>query len=158
MDTVVSGFSGVGRVFSYVGLVFGILAGIALIAGGSYVLSNDNYVSVTAKVVTPSPLPTVVYTYEGQQYNSILYNTQNGIFYTPLQSINVFIRSSDPGTAYAQPQPKTLGIGLIVGGFVVMAVGMLNTYFVRKNPGYAAVVGFADVIGMNRRHSLYGLI
>jgi hypothetical protein len=160
MDTVVSGFAGVGRVFSYIGLIIGILVGIGMIIGGSYVLNKDNYIGVNATVVLGFPTPTVNYNYNGQNFNSILYNVQSGVAYTSGQTINVFIRSSSPGVAYAQPSPKGLGIGLIAGGFAVMTAGMLNTYFVRKYPGYASFVGIKDVIGIGigRSHPFYGLI
>jgi hypothetical protein len=156
MDTVVGGFAGVGKVFSYVGLVFGVLVGILLIVAGSYVLKNDNYDSASGTIINISP-PTAQYSYNNVTYTSILDNTSNQVF-TKGEKVTVFIRPSQPNQGYSQPTPKGAGIGLIAGGFVVIAVGMLNTYFVRKNPGYAAVVGFADVIGMQRRHPLYGLI
>jgi hypothetical protein len=156
MDTVVSGFAGVGKVFSYVGLVVGILVGIILIAGGSYILKNDNYDSVSATIINIFP-PTAQYTYNNVTYVSAINNTNNQV-YSKNSKATVFIRTSQPDQAYSQPIPKGAGIGLIAGGFVVIAAGMLNTYFVRKNPGYAAVVGFSDVIGMQRRHPLYGLI
>lgn len=159
MDSVVSGFAGVGKVFSYVGLVFGILVGIALIAGGSYVLSRK-YISISATVIIPGVvgIATVAYTYNGNKYNSILYNAPSGISYTMGETINVFIDPNNPGTAYAAQSSDKLGIGLIAGGCVVIAVGLLNTFLVRKYPGYAAVVGFKDVFGMNRNHPLYGLV
>ncbi len=157
MDTVVNGFAGVGKVFTYVGLVFGVLVGIALIAGGSWVLNNDNYDTVSATITNIIPT-TVKYTYNNVTYPNASLDNTTGQLFTIGQQVTVFVRPSQPNQPYSKPTPKGLGIGLIVGGFVVIAVGMLNTYFVRKNPAYAAVVGFSDVIGMQRRHPLYGLI
>jgi hypothetical protein len=157
MDPIVSGFAGVGKVFTYVGLVVGILVGIGLIVGGIYVLKNDVFDSVQGKISSLTIPYQVTYTYQGTSYTSTLDNT-GVIAYLPGQTVTVFVRPSQPSQAYAQPTPKGVGIGLISGGCVVMAVGMLNTYFVRISPAYAAVVGFSDVLSLNRRHPLFGLI
>ena len=159
MDPIVSGFAGVGRVFSYIGLIIGILVGIGMIIGGSYALKNDVFDAVQGKIISLTIPFQVTYTYQGTSYTSTLENT--GVMaYLPGQTVTVFIRPSQPSQAYGQPVTKTLGIGLIAGGFAVMTAGMLNTYFVRKYPGYASFVGIKDIIGIGigRSHPFYGLI
>lgn len=155
MDPIIGGFASVGKVFSYVGLFVGVILGILLIVLGSYYL-KDNYDATPGTI--SSIIPTrVQYTYNGSTYTSILLNTNNHV-YSLDQKITVFIRTSQPDQAYAQPTTKGFGIGLIAVGFVVITVGMLNTYFVRKNPAYASVVGFSDVLSIGRKHPLFGLI
>ena len=100
MDTIVSGFATVGKGFSYVGLVVGLIVGIGLIFGGSMELENKN----------------------------------------------------------DKVQSSKAGLILIIAGFVIISVGMLNTYFVSKSPAYASVVGFSDVLSLSRSHPLFGLI
>jgi hypothetical protein len=159
MDSVVSGFAGVGKIFSYIGLIFGVIVGIILISVGVSSLSRK-FIYINGTITTPGivGIAAVKYTYNGANYISTLYNAPSGISYKLGQTVNILIDPSNPLTAYSQQPSDKLAIGLIAGGCVVIAVGLLNTYMVRKFPGYAAVVGFKDVFGINRRHPAYGLI
>lgn len=161
MDSIYSGLSSFGRIFTDIKTLFAVIFGLGLIAYGFYVLyvrwdyledpkATVQQDSTCTKLGNQTTCSTVI-DFTDKQGKKYTKTFESSSAFKKGDVVTVFYKASDPsGTAMFNVLPKTMGYLLIGGGvlFILASIGwmwLVNTY-----KPLAAFAGVGDVIQLAR--------
>ena len=169
---IYSGVATYGKVRTLIGSIFGTIIAILLIVIGIYLIRAKN--AYTIKTTGKITKATNTKKYNNNKYvydvalvisyvvsNNTLESTLNipnsNIQYQEQQILNIQVNDANlKDIKLESTSTKIIGIGLIIGAFVIILLSWITYYFVSKHKSVAAITGsvsaFSDITNIFTHH------
>lgn len=162
----------IGRVYAVISAIFGTLIGLAMIISGIYIMKHRSHLKTTKGIVVPlsedseigsecqttkskkgstslSCVSYVSYKIGENEYSHVQVNTGSSR-HNVGDELTLYYDPKNPENPEVNPIPKSIGLGILIGGVFVLFGSWLWVYLTMESKDIAAVGGAVTVAKMFR--------